>query len=328
MKKISVIIPVYNGEKYLPRCIDSVLKQKNFDTNDLDVLFLNDGSNDGSSEILQQYQGKHTKIIRVINQHNIGVARTRNKGIKLSIGEYIIFLDQDDFIDPDYCQVFYNAIKDSDADVVSGGYRRPDSRGKIRGKIIPKTDTEYSKYILMAAWAKIHKTDFLRKNKIEFFDNKFGEDNVFTVKEIANTKRWRQINYTGYNWFYNEESVSNTSQKGLRKGDNILLLLLLRNLANTNEAGQNTPLFQYYMLRTAVGYLLFSGRKATVKRFMKVYEEIFTWLELNFKNIYRNQYLPIGPRGETLSARLAIFTLIILHKLRLVKLFALVYCKG
>ena len=95
---ISVIIPVYNTEQYLPRCIDSVLASA---YQEFEILLVNDGSTDHSPDICRQYAGKDSRI-RLINQKNQGVSAARNRGIDASTGDWIVFLDSDDRISPDF----------------------------------------------------------------------------------------------------------------------------------------------------------------------------------------------------------------------------------
>ena len=95
MKKVTIIIPVYNSEKYIGRCLDSIVNQS---FKDIDILVINDGSTDKSKEIVEEYQSKYRNI-KLINQDNIGVAKTRNKAIKLIDTKYIMFIDNDDYID-------------------------------------------------------------------------------------------------------------------------------------------------------------------------------------------------------------------------------------
>jgi glycosyltransferase involved in cell wall biosynthesis len=114
IKKISLIIPTYNGEKYIERCVDSILHQKRFDINTLEVLLLDDESKDGTFEISKRYAQEFPHIVRSFRHKNIGVARTRNKGIGLATGEYLAFIDQDDYIDDDFCAVLYAAASEGD----------------------------------------------------------------------------------------------------------------------------------------------------------------------------------------------------------------------
>ena len=328
-KKISVIIPVYNGEKHIKRCIDSVLVQKGVEATDLDILLLNDGSKDGSLEILEKYRNEYPEIIRVIDQENVGVAKTRNKGINLAQAEYTMFIDQDDWIDKDYCATLYQAASQTGLDVVAGGYRRPSSQGDVTRTFVP-SDDPYGKYTMSAAWAKIHKTEFLKNNKILFFDNKYGEDTVFIARENACTERYLCLNYVGYNWFDNEESVSNTVQKVFTEDSYKALQRLLDELLKIRDSITSESvrkLHDFFIVRTAVYYLLFSGRRTSAVYFSTVFQEIFRWLSGQFPETIHRGWVSI-PRGETLIARLAVLGANLIYQVNLVKIFAIVWCKN
>ena len=202
--KVSIIIPVYNGAKHLRRCIDSIFAN---DFEGLEIIVLNDGSSDGSAEIIAEYKKAYPEGIRAFFHKNMGVARTRNRGIELARGDYLLFLDQDDWFDSDYVRTFYDAIDCSGSDVVVGGYRRQDANGNIvLTRLLPGHG--YYRFITVTAWAKIHRADFLKENKIGFFDNNIGEDVVFCMDEAIHSEKFSFIPYTGYNWYLNEESVS------------------------------------------------------------------------------------------------------------------------
>jgi len=323
LKKVSVIIPVYNGEKYLKRCIDSALSQHGFDKDELEILLLNDGSIDSSKTIIDSYAAQYPKIIRKVHQKNCGVATTRNKGIAMSTGEYVIFLDQDDWIDSDYIKTFYQLINKSELDVVYGGYRRPNQDGVIRQSFIP-SNTEYGKYIVMAAWAKIHRTGFLKENSITFFSNKIGEDSPFTISELHSSARWKRTDYVGYNWFFNEKSVSNTLQKELTSENILALEKLIKKLI---LVGGTSTYFQYFLLRTTVHYLLFAGRNTTKENFVECADKMFSIIESYFSEIYNTVTIFPGPKGEVLSVRVAICFMVFLRRTKLLPLFAKFYCR-
>lgn len=324
MKKISVILPVYNGEKYLHRCIDSVLSQEEFDINELEIIAINDGSTDKSLEILNAYKRAYEEIFVIVDQPNCGIANTRNKGISFVTGVYTIFIDQDDWIDKDYCRHFYDAIDKNKLDVVSGGYRRPDVNGRVRQENIPRGGG-YSKYRIMAAWAKIHRTEFLKQQKIEFFDNRIGEDIPFTIKEIFLAKKWDVIRYCGYNWFYNESSVSNTYQKSLTTELAESIKKLIKAML---ELGDNTLYFQYCVVRTTIYCLVFSGRNTRPYQFQLVTDELFTLIEKQFPSIYSNPIIFFGPRAEALNVRIIVLIFVLLRRFRLTAVFARLYCRG
>ena len=115
--KISVIIPVYNAENYLRKCLQSVCEQS---LKDLEIICINDGSTDNSQEILERFAADDSRI-RIIKQSNTGLSATRNKGIFLAKGEYLGFVDADDWINPDFYNTLYSAADNKNADVALGG---------------------------------------------------------------------------------------------------------------------------------------------------------------------------------------------------------------
>ena len=153
--EVTVIVPVYNSEKYIAKCIESILNQtfRNFE-----LLIINDGSKDNSQKIIEEYQKKDPERIVIVNQENKGVSKTRNEAIKMANGKYLMFIDNDDYIDKDYIETFIKEIKENDLDVVLGGYRRPNEDGKIVKELRLK-DEEWSKFMIFAPWAKIYKKE-------------------------------------------------------------------------------------------------------------------------------------------------------------------------
>lgn len=112
--KVSVIIPVYNVEQYLSRCLDSVISQ-NF--NDMEIICINDGSKDASLRILEEYAGKDSRIV-IIDKKNAGVSAARNDGIAAAKGEYLAFLDGDDFWEADCLAKIYQEAEHNHSDIV------------------------------------------------------------------------------------------------------------------------------------------------------------------------------------------------------------------
>jgi glycosyltransferase, SP_1767 family len=112
-EKISVIVPIYNAEKYLHRCIDSILKQT---YSDLEVILINDGSTDGSAAILETYKDSDARL-RIVHKENEGVSATRNFGLQLARGRYVSFIDSDDFIDESYFKTLHNSIIEQKSDI-------------------------------------------------------------------------------------------------------------------------------------------------------------------------------------------------------------------
>ncbi len=123
-KKISIIVPCYNVERYLPKCLDSLLAQT---LDDIEVICINDGSPDGCLDILRRYEAENADVIVVIDKPNEGVWRGRRDGIAIARGEYIGFVDSDDYVAPDFCEKLYACAKENEADIAVCGFHRIDA---------------------------------------------------------------------------------------------------------------------------------------------------------------------------------------------------------
>lgn len=324
MKKISIILPVYNGSSYLERAIRSVLGQEGINLQDIELIILDDGSSDNSLQIAKSFAKKYSKLIKVHSHKNIGVANTRNKGIDLARGKYILFIDQDDYFDLDYCKTLYNAAEDGNWDVVICGKKRPDNRGKIIGKDI-YINAEFTRYMSVSVWAKIHNTKFLKDNGIRIFNNHQGEDIVFSFEEAQKTKKVKTLQYCGYNWFYNRESVSNSSQRGLDKNN-------LRSILNVQDAlirldTSKDNMSTYFITLMSAYYLFFAGRASTPNQFLEAYKVLFDNLKTFYPNYHKNPYIMRAPEGTLPLFSTGVKVFMLLHKLRLIGPFARVYCR-
>lgn len=194
---ISIVIPVYNGEKFLRDCLDSVLKQT---LENIEVIVVNDGSSDSSADIIEHYAKKDNRVIP-INQENQGPETARNNGIKNSKGEFIAFLDSDDWVEPETYKEMYEAAVKSRADIVftdivweyedqeksrihsySVNANRTINRDEIKEKIL--TDFLYSGSY-GGVW-KLFRRRFVESNDIKFPKGKYlGEDWLFNLEAFT-----------------------------------------------------------------------------------------------------------------------------------------------
>lgn len=316
MVKVSIIVPVYNAIDSIEKCIYSILNQT---YQDYELLLINDGSTDNSLSVIKKFEDN--KKIRIINQTNHGVAYTRNLGIKEALGKYIMFIDNDDFIDEDYLEKHVYFIEKEDVDLVISGYRRVNVDNKVLYEEKLK-NTYWARYIVVAPWAKIYRRDFLIKNNIEFFSYGIGEDVYFNLTCYSYQPKVFITSYVGYNWFFNTKSVSNTSQKGLNK--NVDILVLLDKIVSKFEIIDEY--LSYYLVRYYIWYLLFSGKKAHRKDFMLEYKRIKKWYLDNHISL---KIMPWSRKlqGESLKNRLFVFVFLVLEKLHLIPLFSFIYCR-
>lgn len=325
MKKVTIVVPIYNSERYLEKCLDSILKQT---YQDFEILTVNDGSRDRSLEILEKYKKKYPEKIIVINQENKGVAQTRNESIQRANGEYIMFIDDDDYIDEDYIEKFIIEAEKNNYDIVLGGYRRITEELKVL-KTKKLDDVEWSKFIIMAPWAKIYKKNYLIKNNINFLQSNIGEDVFFNLKAMNFSDRIKIIDYVGYNWFYNTKSVSNTIQKNITKLDVYKLLNSSYNmLKNAEILEKKYELIMTYFTRYIIWLLSFSVKGMKFKIISKEYENLFKWLETKFPEYKKNKNITFfKPEGEEKKQRVMQKIFLIANNIHVGKLLVYLYSK-
>lgn len=213
---MSIIVPVYNVEQYLPRCIESILEQT---VSDFELILVNDGSSDGSLNICNEY-AKNDKHIIVLNQENKGVSAARNNGIDNAKGEWITFIDSDDFVESDYLERF-QAGKD-DADLIVQGLEYYDNRNgnffkQVRVETITLEQDNFKHIIerndllhLGYPFAKVYRRSLL-SDKIRFNTSiSFHEDHIFVFEAMMASKSIRLVDTMAYKYrcFHSVNSLS------------------------------------------------------------------------------------------------------------------------
>lgn len=276
MKLVSIIIPVYNGEKFINRCVNSLLNQtyKNFE-----IILINDGSVDDSLKIIKDYAKKYENIV-CINQKNQGASIARNNGIKKANGQYIVFVDADDYVNSDYLEKLQKAIKNND--VAISGFNRVVGDKIIYSKT-PK-NVLWSAFKYTSTWGKIYKTEFIKKNKITFLNNyKIGEDLYFNITVLSKTNKISILEYAGYNYYDNAESLTNTVNKNKNKRNTQMLDLLNNmNIIFENKNKQScvdSVTVYFFFLKTIIFYLITQRGILNNKEYFMEYKKYFNFLE-------------------------------------------------
>ena len=329
--KISIIIPVYNAGRSILRCLKSVARQS---FTDYEVIVLDDGSKDGSGELAEKYIARDEVLssrARVVSKENSGVADTRNYGITLAKGEYLSFIDQDDFIAKDYLEKYYVAAHGGDfcssvgaaagvscecVDIVVGGYERVASDGRIITRVVPKKSA-WAGYIVTAPWAHLFRTEFIRENGIEFLKNKIGEDVYFNVVALNRGARVEVIDNAGYKWYYNDASVSNSVQNTFR--DEVDVIYLMDSIADV-VSECDSPYLEYFFLRYVCWYMLFSTRGSKKADIDKAYDKCFSWIRAHFPNYRCSKFIGVKmPKGENLKFHAFVFVFYLLEKMRILR---------
>ncbi len=321
MKKCSVIVPMYKGKQYIRECIDSVCRQtyKNFE-----LILIDDGSPDDTYEFVKSIVSNYPDhSIHMLTQDNIGVAATRNKGIDLAEGEYIAFMDQDDCIADDYLEKLMYSAEENNSDIVLCGYVRRRDDGKIL-KAVKVNDDPFSKYRIVAPWARIYKKAFLKENGLQFLSTPCGEDTYLTIQAYALTEKISAVEkYTGYIWRYNPSSVSNTKQKSAKTADEACATYE-RILAALPEKRCSDPVDEeYFFIRGCIFYLLFSSYAESREEIDAAYDRYFSFLDNNFPDYMKNPHIGIfRPRCENASVRFVIWAFLLMKKIGISRAFA------
>ena len=208
MPKFSIIIPVYNVEKYIEKCLDSIFNQT---LKDFEIIVVNDGTKDKSIELIKNYD------IKIINQKNQGLSAARNRGVKEATGEYLLFLDSDDYLEKDTLKELNKSLKNN-PDIVRFQIREVYEDGKtINYEEIPfdnKSGVEAFKLItkyhfVENAWCYAIKRKYYLEEKFSFRVGTYHEDFGLTPLVILKANKVNSISYIGYNYIQRQGSIMN-----------------------------------------------------------------------------------------------------------------------
>lgn len=212
MEKISVIIPVYNTEKFLKQCLGSVVNQT---YKNLEILIIDDGSPDKSDAVYKQFALQDNRI-KIIKQKNAGISAARNTGLKFASGQWVHFIDSDDYLDIDYYEKMMNVVYDVNPDIIAGGVISQNSElYNIQYKTTCVLFTKTEKFLVTKAlknctvWRYVFKRDFLQKNNLKFAVGKIFEDILFIPNAILMANCVVTVPNANYHYVFNKDSLLN-----------------------------------------------------------------------------------------------------------------------
>lgn len=268
---ISVIVPVYNVEDYVGRCIESILSQT---YKNLEIIAVNDGSKDKSPEIVKHYSNLDSRI-RVINQLNKGLSEARNAGIKASTGEFIAFVDSDDFIDKNFIETLYDNASLHDADISTCRFK-PFNESKIKMKTQPPwtnkslSGVESAVEILKHGrpayiWLSIFKRSLFIERNISFPQGKTYEDIATRFKLQYYARKEVFTNKKLYNYLIREDSITGVSFSHTRFNDLVYAVEEVKKFSYENNIA-GPGLIEFFSFRSnllLLNYLSREGLKYT-----------------------------------------------------------------
>ena len=291
MKKVSVIIPIYNAEKFLNDTINCL---KNQTLEDIEFILVDDGSTDNSLKICRQLTC-NDKRFKIISQKNKGVSAARNFGIDSSNGEYYLFLDADDFFDKDMCEKMYNVATDTRADLVIFGIKIQEFNGKIHYMNNTNLQNEWTKNealneffsrkkLNVGVHTKMFSKDIISKNRFEE-GRKINEDKYFLFTSILLAKKIVYKDICKYLYIRRKGSASNSDYSPKYKDTIYFSKKIL------NDISKNYPMFYIDAYKDLQNSRLFTFRKLCKKKenFIK-YKQDYIELKNEIKN-WKLKYL-------------------------------------
>lgn len=292
--EISIIIPLYNTEKYIEKCLNSLINQT---IRDIEIIIVNDGSQDNSEKICKEFLLKD-KRVKLINQKNSGQGAARNKGLEVARGRYIAFVDSDDYIELNmYEKLLYNMGK-YNCDVVACQVNMVDERGNIisnKGNNPQNGYVEagheamkrYLQFGRWASWDKLYKREVLKG--VKFLEGRTcGEDHAVIVPILKNVKKMVTIDDYLYNYLVRKDSTTN-SKFSIKNFDIVYVWEEVRKQVD----GMEKNILDIVEARTFSSYIdlingwLYSGKD----NFKTQIKEIIIKIKENTQAIYKNKYI-------------------------------------
>ena len=310
---ISVIVPVYNGQDYVIKCIKSIEKQS---YSPLEIIVVDDGSTDDTRNILEGYVSiSKTANIKLIGLNDLGVSAARNAGISASTGDYLTFVDADDILLPDTISRLYDALIENDADVAGCSFIKWSKRDEVTnfpadshtGTKSVFTSSEYLSQAILnensRCWSKLYRRSLFEN--VYFMEGlTIGEDMLFLIDLLPHVKKWVEIDYPGYGYFQNPKGAM-YRPFNLKYLDQIKCWRLAREHASQYGFFETEPSAESKITRNLImGVMLVVGKLAKLSQkdsaeYGDVLTDIHCQLRHEAKNREAFKMLPFGYKVKT-----------------------------
>ena len=285
-KDISIIVPIYNAEKYLDKCLDSIINQTK---KELEIILVNDGSTDQTEKIIEKYKDKRIKYYKNKNQ---GIGKTRNFGIEKATGKYIMFLDSDDWLDLTACEKMYLKAKNDKLDIVICDYYRYFDSGEKEEVKLPNFKNSSLKKnpdIIcehLSPWAKLYKRDLIIKNNIRFVENLKYEDAPFVIESLDKATKIGKVNEPLNYYVIHEQSETTIRDK--KVFDIIKIVDKIRKYTKNKEYLKDK--IDKLTVRILTNYTIQQRMQEDKKIGLKFIDEAFEYLKKEVPDYKGNRY--------------------------------------
>lgn len=318
---ISVIIPVFNGQNFIDKCVKSILNQT---YKNIEIILFDDASKDNSRKKLKELSDKHDKISYYYTNTNFGPGGAKNEGLKRAKGEYVLFVDCDDYIGPAFINDLVRvALENSKPDIILCGYTKVDENGKII--FIRKYKNQYDAlFQRIFSTGKLMKRVFITKNNLTLPYGKVMEDLLFHPSIMLNNPTCALSDSADYFYVYNNQSISQTTMKKVSEGSLKIALDFLKEM----KYGEKKELLDYFAYKYVCWYLLKSCNNVGKSIMMKEYNYAFLTLDKYFDSYKKSKMITfLNPKHEKVLIRFVIYIILILRKINLDKLFFNLYSR-
>lgn len=314
--KISIIIPVYNVEKYLCECLDSILNQT---FQDFEIICVDDGSTDETLEILKNYKNKDERVF-VLQQHHSGAAEARNNGIRLARGKYIQFLDSDDYFEPTMLEELYNHAEKFGADLTVCSSRKVDNNGNIVESGNPNSPINLDKtplektfnwrdykddffsLINVAIWNKLYSRDLILKNNLSFQNLTSCNDVAFGYISHICAEKIVVFNKELVNYRYNR--CGNISENRAKNAKNIILAAIkIKEYLNENNLFEVLKKSYVKSIKTHIIWQIGNSSDLEYREFVNSLQELMPKDWMLFRSILIKDYITLDSLNKSIGEK-------------------------
>ncbi len=302
MKKLSVVVPVYNVEKYIDKCLDSLVKQ---DVKDYEIIVVNDGTKDDSQKIIDEYVKKYPDIVKSYIKENGGLSDARNYGIAKASGEYITFLDSDDYIEPNtYKNMLDIAYKDnldlvvSDLEYYHWG-SNPNRSNLIKEGINRVSDDDLKNLFLspLFSWNKIYKKELFDKLDCKYPVGLWYEDIPVTLKFFSSVDKVGYYNHVSYHYLQRSTSILGSSYNDKMYDIFVIFENVIKDFKDRNVYDKYYDELEYLFIEHFLVYGAF--RFLRTDHYKDLMSKAFKFVREYFPNFRDNKYIKIlGKKNE------------------------------
>ena len=325
MDLVSIIVPVYNTEAYLPDCLDSIVNQT---YKDIEIILVDDGSTDNSGRICDEYAKQDNRIV-VIHKENGGVSSARNRGIDISNGKFICFIDSDDTIDKLYVETLAVAINDDEVDLVLCNVRdiwinRISEKRKIKEYLSGDFFADYYKLINLLRFPvlKLYKSQIIKKYNLKFYEDIVcAEDQIFNFEYYIHISKYVYIDKAYYNYYHRNNGSLSTIKSREAYSSEFRKLQIEREFLYKNNILKRSKLLNNHAIACIKRFITIENEEKTYLNYKKRIKQVI--LLMDFKEITIKNYFDNNFRDYSFKR----MSLLLLLKYRLIFLVYLYFSK-